>query len=75
MVYGAQRRLQQPLQLEHSVPSSSPEQFDEPLGGLPHVPSRPLVITHEPLQHSLGLAQASPVSAQNEGCPQIPPAQ
>jgi len=32
-------------------------------------------MTHEPLQHSLALAHASPVSAQNEGWPQIPLAQ
>jgi len=60
--YGAQRRLQQPLQASHTVPSTPSEQYVAPLGGFAHVPSvLPAGMVQIPPQQSFGFEQASPV--------------
>jgi hypothetical protein len=58
--YGAQRRLQQPLQASQTVPSTPSEQYVEPLG-VAQVPSvAPAAMLQIPPQQSLGFEQASP---------------
>jgi hypothetical protein len=59
---GAQRRLQQPLQASHSVPSTPPLQYVAPDGGGPHLPTvAPAAMSQMPPQQSIELEHTSPV--------------
>jgi hypothetical protein len=65
--YGAHNRLQQSVQAPHTMPSTPPLQKDDPVGGLPHVPSvAPLAMLHVPLQHAFPVVQTSPVCTQKD---------
>jgi hypothetical protein len=71
--YGAQRRLQHPLQASHSVPSTPSLQYVAPLGTGPHFPSvAPVAIWQIPLQQEGEFEQVSPDWTQNDGVPQTP---
>jgi hypothetical protein len=71
--YGAQSRLQHPLQASQSVPSTPALQYVAPVGGAPHLPSvAPCAMTQMPLQQEGESAQESPDWTQNDGVPQTP---
>ncbi len=60
LTYGAQRRLQQPLQSVHTVPSRPPLQKVAPAGGAPQVPSvAPDAMLQMPPQHCVPVVQTS----------------
>ena len=63
---GAHSRLQQLPQPLQTVPSSSPEQLDEPLGGRLQVPMPPSAAEQLPEQHSLPRLHTSPLWTQKE---------
>jgi hypothetical protein len=67
---GAQRRLQQSLQVPQREPSTPrPLQFDAPLGGSPQVPTvAPVAMSQVPVQHSSARVQMSPCCVQKEEC-------
>lgn len=63
---GAHKRLQQLPQPLQTVPSTSPEQLDEPVAGTPQTPRPPLAAEQVPEQQSPARLHTSPVWAQNE---------
>jgi hypothetical protein len=65
--YGAQRRLQQPLQSPHTTPSTPSLQYVEPPGGAEQVPNvLPAAMLQMPPQQSPGLEHTSPGWMQND---------
>ena len=63
---GAHSRLQQLPQPLQTVPSRSPAQLDEPVGGRLQVPMPPLDAEQLPEQQSASRLQTSPLCTQNE---------
>jgi hypothetical protein len=65
---GAQRRLQQSLQVPQREPSTPrPLQFEAPVGGSPQVPTvAPAAMSQVPVQHSSALVQMSPCWVQKD---------
>jgi hypothetical protein len=74
--YGAQSRLQHPLQASQSVPSTPSLQFVAPAAGAEQMPSvAPCAMLQMPPQQSNEFAHVSPVWMQNDGGWQVPAGQ